>query len=182
MQAVPDSPGTMVILESTANGCDYFKELWDRAVNGDNDFVPVFFPWHEMKEYRRKYDGFQLTKAETVLKKAYNLDNEQLAWRRWCIRNNCGGDEQLFRQEYPSAPEEAFILTGRCIFDKEKISSRLAITNSSSVATETKTAALAVSAGVAVTISGVMGGYSTNIANIKFMADVISDKADISVD
>ena len=127
MQAVPDSPGTMVILESTANGCDYFKELWDRAVNGDNDFVPVFFPWHEMKEYRRKYDGFQLTKAETVLKKAYNLDNEQLAWRRWCIRNNCGGDEQLFRQEYPSAPEEAFILTGRCIFDKEKISARLAV-------------------------------------------------------
>ena len=73
-------------------------------------------------------------------------------------------------------------MTGRCIFDKEKISARLAITNSSSVATETKTAALAVSAGVAVTISGVMGGYSTNIANIKFMADVISDKADISVD
>ena len=58
----------------------------------------------------------------------------------------------------------------------------LSIKNSSSVATETKTAALAVSAGVAVTISGVMGGYSTNIANIKFMADVISDKADISVD
>ena len=58
----------------------------------------------------------------------------------------------------------------------------LSITNSSSVATETKTAVLAVSAGVAVTISGVMGGYSTNIANIKFMADVISDKADISVD
>ena len=54
----------------------------------------------------------------------------------------------------------------------------LSITNSSSVATETKTAVLAVSAGVAVTISGVMGGYST----IKFMADVISDKADISVD
>ena len=50
------------------------------------------------------------------------------------------------------------------------------------MATETKTAVLAVSAGVAVTISGVMGGYSTNIANIKFMADVISDKADISVD
>ena len=57
----------------------------------------------------------------------------------------------------------------------------LSITNSSSVATETKTAVLAVSAGVAVTISGVMVGYSTGITNIKFMADVISDKADITI-
>lgn len=57
----------------------------------------------------------------------------------------------------------------------------LSITNSSSVATETKTAVLAVSAGVAVTISGVMVGYSTSITDIKFMADVISDKADITI-
>ncbi len=126
MQAVPDSEDTTVILESTANGCEYFKEMWDRAVNGETDFVPIFFPWHEMAEYRREYDGFQLTRAELVLKKAYGLDNEQLAWRRWCIRNNCGGDEELFRQEYPAAPEEAFLMSGRCIFDKNKIIERLA--------------------------------------------------------
>lgn len=126
MQAVPDSADTAVILESTANGCEYFKELWDRAVSGETDFVPVFFPWHEMPEYRREYDGFLLTKEELALKKAYSLDNEQLAWRRWCIRNNCGGDEELFRQEYPSAPEEAFLMSGRCIFDKNRIIERLA--------------------------------------------------------
>nr|DAR46022.1 MAG TPA: hypothetical protein [Caudoviricetes sp.] len=57
----------------------------------------------------------------------------------------------------------------------------LSITNSSSVATETKTAALAVSAGTAITISGVMVGYRTGITDIKFMADVISDKADITI-
>lgn len=126
MQAVPDSTDTTVILESTANGCEYFKELWDMAVNGENDFVPVFFPWYEMPEYRREYDGFQLNRKELALKRAYGLDNEQLAWRRWCIRNNCGGDEELFRQEYPSAPEEAFLMSGRCIFDKNKIIERLA--------------------------------------------------------
>lgn len=57
----------------------------------------------------------------------------------------------------------------------------LSITNSSSVATETKTAVLAVSAGTAITISGVMVGYRTGITDIKFMADVISDKADITI-
>lgn len=57
----------------------------------------------------------------------------------------------------------------------------LSITNSSSVATVTKTTALAVSAGTAITISGVMVGYRTGITDIKFMADVISDKADITI-
>ena len=53
MQAVPDKPETMVIVESTANGFDFFKELWDAAVAGRNDFVPVFCAWWELPEYRR---------------------------------------------------------------------------------------------------------------------------------
>ena len=43
MQAVPNLPGTMVIIESTANGFDAFKSRWDAAVSGESDFVPVFF-------------------------------------------------------------------------------------------------------------------------------------------
>ena len=27
----------------------------------------------------------------------------------------------MFRQEYPATPDEAFIATGQCVFDKEKI-------------------------------------------------------------
>ena len=57
----------------------------------------------------------------------------------------------------------------------------LSITNSSSVATETKTAVLAVSAGTAITISGVMVGYSTRITDIKFMADVLPSEATVTI-
>ena len=32
LQAVPSRPGTMVIIESTANGCEDFKDRWDAAV------------------------------------------------------------------------------------------------------------------------------------------------------
>ena len=57
LQAVPDLPGTLIIIESTANGYEEFKKLWDKAVSaqreGREDFIPVFFAWHEMKEYRR---------------------------------------------------------------------------------------------------------------------------------
>lgn len=127
MQAVPDEPGTIVIVESTANGYDMFKTLWDRAVAaqqaGDEDgFIPVFFPWYEMSEYRRPVPpGFELTDEERELKAAFELDDEQIAWRRWCIEVNCGGDLNKFKQEYPATPDEAFIATGTCVFDKEAL-------------------------------------------------------------
>lgn len=125
LQTVPDTLNTMVIIESTANGYDDFKDMWDDAVAGKSQFVPVFCAWWELDGYRKAYDGFTLTDEELKLKELYNLDNEQIAWRRWCIHNNCRGDVNLFKQEYPSCPEEAFLSSGNCVFDKEKIIERL---------------------------------------------------------
>ena len=125
MQSVPNLPNTMVIIESTANGYEYYKELWDKAVKGENDFIPLFVGWQDLKEYQMPYTGFDLTKEEQALKETYNLTNEQLTWRRWCIANNCGGDISLFKQEYPMNPHEAFIASGTSVFDKEKIMLRL---------------------------------------------------------
>ena len=129
MQAVPNLRGTMVIIESTANGYDDFKALWDSAVNGESDFVPLFFPWFEMPDYRMNPDGIVFSEEEKELKKMFSLDDSQLAWRRWCIKNNCGGDVRKFKEEYPSTPEEAFIMTGECVFDKESLLKRTASMN-----------------------------------------------------
>lgn len=123
VQAVPDRPGTVIIIESTANGYDEFKKMWDDAVQAERDgtdgFTPIFFAWFEMEEYRRApLPGFKRTPEEQELAETFGLDDEQLAWRRWCISVNCGGDVNLFRQEYPATPDEAFIATGRCAFDK----------------------------------------------------------------
>ena len=124
-QAVPNLPNTMIVIESTANGFDYFKELWDMAVKGESDFVPVFVGWNELDDYKMPYNGFELTDYEKDLQKVYNLSLDQLTWRRWCIKNNCSGDEQLFKQEYPINPHEAFISSGTCVFDKEIVINRL---------------------------------------------------------
>lgn len=126
MQAVPDTPESMVIVESTANGYDEFHEMWEAAVNGENDFLPMFFPWFEFPSYRRKPDpGTEWTAEERELQERYGLEDEQLAWRRWCIRNNCAGDENLFRQEYPTYPEEAFLTSSHAVFDRDIIARRL---------------------------------------------------------
>ncbi len=125
LQAVPNDPDTMVVIESTANGFEYFKELWDDSVAGKNDFVPVFIGWNELIDYQMPYTGFELTKEEKELQKTFGLTLEQLTWRRWCIANNCGNDIQQFKQEYPITPEEAFISTGKCYFKQENIIKRI---------------------------------------------------------
>lgn len=125
VQTVPTTKDSMIIIESTPNGYDDFKDKWDDAVAGRSDFVPLFFPWFYNPDYRMDYDGFELNSDEIELKQTYNIDNEQIAWRRWCIKNNCSNDIDQFKQEYPSCPEEAFLSTGKCLFPKEKVINRL---------------------------------------------------------
>ena len=126
LQAVPSLPGTMVVIESTANGFEDFKERWDAAVAGENDFEPVFFAWFENPDYSMPVvPGTEWTPEERDLKAAYHLTDEQLQWRRWCIANNCGGSLDMFRQEYPASPGEAFLHSGTGVFDNEQIVLRL---------------------------------------------------------
>lgn len=125
MQTVPNDPATMVVIESTANGVEHFKALWDGAVAGDNEWVPVFLPWYMEKGYRMTCTGSEAwTQEEQQLQKDFGLDAEQLMWRRWCIKANCGGSEDKFRQEYPNTPEEAFLLSGRPFFDNRALAVR----------------------------------------------------------
>lgn len=126
LQAVPSLPGTMVVIESTANGFEDFKERWDAAVAGENDFEPVFFAWFENPDYSMPVvPGTEWTPEERDLKAAYRLTDEQLQWRRWCIANNCGGSLDMFRQEYPASSGEAFLHSGTGVFDNEQIVLRL---------------------------------------------------------
>ena len=122
MAAVPKTPDSCVIYETTANGLGEFKDFWDAACTGRNDFRAVFLPWYLDPDYSRPVEpGTEWTEYERELMDKLGLTPEQLSWRRWTIRTDCAGDEAFFRQEYPTFPEEAFLTTGRPYFDNEKI-------------------------------------------------------------
>jgi hypothetical protein len=124
--ALSKEPGTIGVIESTANGMEDFKQMWDAAENSENDYTPLFFPWFDMPSYRMPVpDDFELTPDEIELKERFDLDDEQLQWRRFTIRNDCNRDVRQFRQEYPSVPEEAFLLSGDGIFDNEEIQRKM---------------------------------------------------------
>ncbi len=122
LQAVPDNPDTAVIIETTPNGFNSFKTFWDNTVAGKTGFVPLFFAWFEDPEYRKPTPpGTVWTDEERALKEAYKLDDDQLSWRRWCIAANLRGDAEKFKQEYPSCPEEAFLMSGNPYFDTDAV-------------------------------------------------------------
>ena len=58
------------------------------------------------------------TPEEEDLATKYFLRDEQLAFRRKRIAQN---GLMLFQQEYPATPEEAFITTGRPVFNPEQL-------------------------------------------------------------
>ncbi len=140
MATVPDEPGTWINLESTANGANLFKEEWDKAVRGDSDFFPFFWPWWKESSY-----SLELTEAERASFKpgrgkfaegerelldpgpvdyftneSVPLTLEQLAWRRRQLRKP-GYSLDKFHQEYPSTPQEAFLASGRHVFDQKRV-------------------------------------------------------------
>ena len=86
--------GGRVIGLSTANGSgNFFHTFWNSAVARVSNFVPVFYPWWANDE---RNDDWYETKKRTML------------------------DWQL-HQEYPSNPEEAFIRSGRPVFDLDAL-------------------------------------------------------------
>ncbi len=137
---LPDDPEILAIAESTANGSNDFKDWWDDAMAGNNDFLPFFWPWWKQREYTRDFaneaerQDFKLNVGEgpfgedeprlvdpgpldTETNEHVPLALEQLHWRRKTIANKLGGRVDKFKQEYPSSDSEAFLATGHRTFD-----------------------------------------------------------------
>lgn len=127
MNSVPDTPESMVIIEGTANGTGgWFHDQYWKAKNGKSGFTAIFLCWKDHDKHRLKVADaafFQttLTPYERRIMSAHGLDLEQIAWRRWAIDNKCGGDAEKFKQEYPLTDTEAFLTSGRCRFDVERL-------------------------------------------------------------
>lgn len=116
VQAIPDLPGTEIILESTANGVGgEFHERWQQAEAGIGDYEAIFVPWFWSAEYRRTPPAdFDLSEEEAEYASLHGLDPAQMAWRRAKIAEL--KDPVLFMQEYPATAEEAFQTTGHDSF------------------------------------------------------------------
>lgn len=119
-------PDGAIIYESTANGYNQFKELWDKPSN-----IRCFFEWWKTSEYRS--DNLEtlddlpddwIRERVRWLREVKKLEEEQIAWYVDTYKSLV--NPELIKQEYPCTPEEAFLASGSCIFDLDKITTRMA--------------------------------------------------------
>lgn len=116
-------------IESTAEGMSgEYYEIWAKSELNQGELTPLdfkghFFPWYHSDEYRLNpaniaipnelQDYFAMLEKDHGIK----LDDHQ---RAWYFKKYEEQDEDM-HQEYPSYPEEAFMASGRPVFNREKI-------------------------------------------------------------
>jgi hypothetical protein len=124
LQAIPDEDGTESVLESTANGVgNLFHAKWSEAERGVGDYIAIFVPWFWQEEYRKPVpDGTTFDAEEREYQRLYEIDDEQLMWRRNKIVEL--KDPNLFKQEYPATAAEAFQMSGHDSYIKPHLVAR----------------------------------------------------------
>lgn len=139
MQTVPDAEvmekPSMVFLESTAEGRgNYFHKEYVAATEGKNNYQPAFAPWWILDTYERdatfdelgKLNDYELFLVDLMraghdtLGHHFPISEEaiprKLAFYRRKAKDFAATPERL-PQEYPSTWQEAFIASGKNVFN-----------------------------------------------------------------
>jgi len=145
--AIPKLPESVIIIETTAKGDNYAKDVWD---DPDNGYRKIFISWLADDEYRHelafenyfelsedrehKY-GDEVEESENIkleLAKWYPdesksvlwLEHEcmcRLSWRRTTIDSDFNGDRYKFKQEYPTTVQDAFTSSADGVFKYQRL-------------------------------------------------------------
>ena len=128
-QAVPSTGN--IVLESTANGFNHFKDLVDAALVGKGIWRLIFYPWFAHSEYSLALSREEAERIEATLEQderrlmlEARLTLGQIGWRRAKI-SEMGGSVDSFRQEYPASIPDAFLSSGRPVFPAAIVSKNL---------------------------------------------------------
>lgn len=121
------------IYESTANGYNDYQKMWESGAH-----INCFYEWWQTKEYRISFGNEQIRQdfLDSIsmkkgwiwdrlrwLKNDIGLCDEQLYW--YWNKYDKYLDKDLIKQEYPCTPQEAFLLSGKNVFDIAIILERL---------------------------------------------------------
>ena len=123
------NPNRLLIMESTANGFNHWKNRWEAAAADPYTQRAFFIGWWsgDTNRIERRdprftvYGKFGPNKEErtkiAAVKQLYNweITPEQLAWIRW-KETDAGRDQDLLQQNQPWTAAEAFVESGYSFF------------------------------------------------------------------
>jgi len=126
---------SLVVADSTPNGPNgWFYRTWVQ----DNEWAKIFAAWFEFEDSiipfnsDAELEDFKetMTDDEYEEMERFDVNYEQLHWRRRVLQDKCNGDLSKFRQEYPSDPEECFLMSSRPRFHVSNLDKMVKIANS----------------------------------------------------
>ncbi len=109
---------SLVVADSTPNGPQgWFYRTWTQ----ENEWAKIFAAWFEFEDsvipFKSKEElkifKDSLTDDKISEMDRFDVNMEQLHWRRRVLQDKCNGDISKFRQEYPSDPDECFLMSSR---------------------------------------------------------------------
>ena len=128
---IPLSPGTVIVMESTANGMNsFFFNEWQRAKEGKSAFTPMFVAWNEIDLYRKALDkDFDLDECDEYEKALWDkgCTLEQIYW--YHEKRKEFSEHNLLKAEFPSDDVEAFENSMKYVFstaEQEQITENVA--------------------------------------------------------
>ena len=132
-----DHPDRLEVYESTAQGFNFFADLWDRA-GSSVSMRQIFIGWWRNEAYRKEKGSneFRVYWDERLLpeerkwireideKYGYTIQPEQIAWWRWMLNEKIG-DQELMYQNHPPTEDYAFIASGQNFFSTARLSDEM---------------------------------------------------------
>ena len=102
-----------IVLESTANGMNEAYDLW----SSESGYGKMFLSWKLDRDYTLEKPHFN-DPTEEELEYSYEnkLTRPQFYWMVNTLRTACANNWNIFNQEYPARPEDAFVATGSPFF------------------------------------------------------------------
>lgn len=103
----------LVILETTPNGQNEAKSIWDE----DNGYEKVFISWMDNEKYVSNKSPKTTYEFVEEFLNGLRLTKEQRNWVYEIYETRIGGDFNLFKQEFASDPTTCFIASGENYFN-----------------------------------------------------------------
>lgn len=123
--------GARIIIESTPNGpAGWFYEEIMRCMEKESNFAYHFYRWWDDPGYKvplpeEEWDKVynSMDDAEAMLVEEWDLDAEQIAWRRMKVKDMGGGKKGLadFLQEYPEDDDSCWLVREKNVFDQDRL-------------------------------------------------------------
>ena len=148
--AVPTQPGTIIVEETTARGASgafwerfYEAEPWEDVQKNDcfsdgKSVISLFFPFWEFPyptteaplmtdqqqtDYLENMRSDEIEYWEKVKRETgHKLTGRDMVWRKYILREKCGGDEVKYDRDYPYSAQAAFSKSGSPRFSQKSTS------------------------------------------------------------